>query len=450
MASNRISIELTADTPQSSTAEFQHNRTIDSIEANYANDTQVGFSLPRADGGKDAWLFLMSCFMLEALIWGFPSTYGVFQEYYSTHEPFAGSSNIPVVGTCAMGIMYMDITVGFALLKRFPKLRAWSAPVGLTIVSLALGLGSLATNVTHLILTQGILYSIGGGLAWSPILFYLEEWWVQRRGFAYGTTMAGLGMSGAILPIVLEWLLNTYGFRITLRVCAIAFATATFPVLVFFKPRVPLSQATSSRGLDLSFWKCPNYLILQSANIIQSLGYFLPGIYLPTFARSLGASTIMSIVTVVLLNAAAFVGSLCMGAAVDRYHVTTCLFVASLGSTISVFLMWGPSTSLPLLYVFCVMYGAFAGCNSSTWSAIIRDTKEKKRGADSGMAFAFLSAGKGVGSIAAGPLSEMLLNVGTWKAGMAYGGDYGAVIVFTGITALLGGWGIGARRLGWL
>ncbi|KAK3671385.1 hypothetical protein LTR78_008663 [Recurvomyces mirabilis] len=28
-------------------------------------------SLPRADGGKDAWLFLASCFVLEALIWVF-------------------------------------------------------------------------------------------------------------------------------------------------------------------------------------------------------------------------------------------------------------------------------------------------------------------------------------------------------------------------------------------
>lgn len=28
------------------------------------------FSLPRADGGKDAWLVLFACFVLEALVWG--------------------------------------------------------------------------------------------------------------------------------------------------------------------------------------------------------------------------------------------------------------------------------------------------------------------------------------------------------------------------------------------
>ncbi|KAF2002381.1 hypothetical protein P154DRAFT_521176 [Amniculicola lignicola CBS 123094] len=33
-------------------------------------DENTGFSLPPADGGKNAWLVLFCCFMLEALIWG--------------------------------------------------------------------------------------------------------------------------------------------------------------------------------------------------------------------------------------------------------------------------------------------------------------------------------------------------------------------------------------------
>lgn len=29
--------------------------------------------LPRADGGKDAWLVLAGCFVLEVLVWGYVS-----------------------------------------------------------------------------------------------------------------------------------------------------------------------------------------------------------------------------------------------------------------------------------------------------------------------------------------------------------------------------------------
>ncbi|KAF2125172.1 MFS general substrate transporter [Dothidotthia symphoricarpi CBS 119687] len=415
-----------------------------------ASEHDEGFSLPPTDGGKDAWLFLFACFMLEALIWGFPASYGIFQEYYTHNEPFAGSNNIAVVGTCAMGIMYMALIPVFVLLKFFPKFRAWATPVGLVIICLALGLGSFSNNITHLILTQGIVYAIGGSLAWTPILFYIEEWWVRRRGLAFGVTMAGFGMSGAILPVVLEWLLHGYGFRTTLRVCSLMFVALNFPILFFFKPRLPLSQASQSRSFDMSFWTCSNYLILQSGNIIQSLGFFLPAIYLPTFARSIGANNIQSTVTVILLNAAACIGNLCMGMAVDKYHVVNCLFVTSIGSAIGVFLLWGFSTSLAPLYVFCVIYGAFAGSQASTWSAIVRGTKEKRRGADSGMVFACLSAGKGVGNLCSGPLSVALLHAGDWHAKFAYGSGYGALIAFTGATALLSGWSYAAKRIGWL
>lgn len=34
------------------------------------DNSSTGFTLPRADGGKDAWLVLFSCFILEALVWG--------------------------------------------------------------------------------------------------------------------------------------------------------------------------------------------------------------------------------------------------------------------------------------------------------------------------------------------------------------------------------------------
>ena len=43
-----------------------------------------------------------------------------------------------------------------------------------------------------------------------------------------------------------------------------------------------------------------------------------------------------------------------MGAIVDRYHVTTCSMLSTLGSTIGVFIIWGFSTSLPPLFVFAV------------------------------------------------------------------------------------------------
>jgi hypothetical protein len=43
-------------------------RTVQQVPSDIGEREQV--NLPRADGGKDAWLFLCGCFTIEALVWG--------------------------------------------------------------------------------------------------------------------------------------------------------------------------------------------------------------------------------------------------------------------------------------------------------------------------------------------------------------------------------------------
>jgi hypothetical protein len=40
----------------------------DNLEIGVHSDQEK--SLPRADGGKEAWFFLAGCFVFEALVWG--------------------------------------------------------------------------------------------------------------------------------------------------------------------------------------------------------------------------------------------------------------------------------------------------------------------------------------------------------------------------------------------
>ncbi|KAL8874706.1 MAG: hypothetical protein Q9198_006846, partial [Flavoplaca austrocitrina] len=304
-------------------------------------------TLPPVDGGKDAWLFLAACFVVEALVWGFPFSYGVFQEYYSTHEPFQGSGNIAVIGTCAMGIMYLDLPIVFGLLRRWPKYQRLSTTGGLIAMCLALGMSSFSNNTTHLIITQGVFYAIGGSFAYSPCILFIDEWFNKRKGLAYGIMWAGTGLTGAILPLVMEWLLSTYGFRTTLRVWSVSLFLLTGPLLYFIKPRIPNTPSHSPHARDFAFILTSTFGIMQACNVIEALGFFLPTIYLPSFARTLGASRTLGALTVILFNVASVFGCVLMGAVVDKWHVTNCILVSTIGSTIGVFVIWGFSISLP-------------------------------------------------------------------------------------------------------
>jgi hypothetical protein len=68
------------------------------------------------------------------------------------------------------------------------------------------------------------------------------------------------------------------------------------------------------------------------------------------------------------------------------------------------------------------------------------------------MLIGLLSAGRGIGAVVSGPLSEALLTLKPWQGdvGLGYGTGYGGLIVFTGITAALGGASFLGRSLGWM
>jgi hypothetical protein len=67
------------------------------------------------------------------------------------------------------------------------------------------------------------------------------------------------------------------------------------------------------------------------------------------------------------------------------------------------------------------------------------------------MVFAFLSAGKGIGNILSGPLSEALVKrLDVQGIHMGYQSGYSSLIVFTGVTAFFGGCSFAAHRAGFL
>jgi predicted MFS family arabinose efflux permease len=263
-------------------------------------------------------------------------------------------------------------------------------------------------------------------------------------------SQAGTGLGGVIIPLLLQYLLNAHGFRTTLRVWAIVLFVATAPLTMFLKPRLPAAQSTYHRAFNLSFLGNKTFLLLQLGNILEGLGYFLPSIYLPTYAKSIGASNAVSALTLILINIAAVFGCVVMGSIVDRWHITTCILVSTIGSTISVFLIWGFSTNLPLLLVFCAVYGLFAGSYTTTYPGIMRAVGKSEHSTDSTMVFAVLAAGRGIGNVACGPVSEALFRLGDVGATGLYASEYGPLVLFTGISAALGGVSCFARTLGWV
>ncbi|KAJ5728736.1 Major facilitator superfamily domain general substrate transporter, partial [Penicillium malachiteum] len=387
---------------------------------------------------------------------GFSTVFGVFQEYYSAHDVLQGNKgDLATVGTTSTGILYLLSPITFTLLTRYPRLQAWCAPTGLIITVVGSLLSSFSTQIWHLIATQGVICALGNGLLFSPSSLYLDQWFLRRKGLAIGIMWAAKSITGVALPFIANASLNKFGSSTTLRAWTVITLITVLLSLPYMKPRIPVSSSASARRLDLSFLRMGTFWVLQAGNIIQSFGYFLPSTYLPTYSTTtVGLPEFMGTLLISIFNATSVFGGIAVGMLCDRINVTNVLLFSSVGSALSVFLFWGLASSsssdsgssqagMGLLTVFSIFYGFFAGGFSSTWSGIITQIKrDSSPSLETGLVFGLLAGGRGIGNVISGPLSSVLISQGALghDGNTGYDTKYGTLILFTGITALLGAW----------
>lgn len=187
--------------------------------------------------------------------------------------------------------------------------------------------------------------------------------------------------------------------------------------------------------------------------MVEALGYFLPPNYLPSIAEAVGISSTLGSLTVLFVNLASVFGCVAVGVLVDRFDVTTVLLGVSGGAAITVFCVLGFGTSIAPIYLFSLLYGCTAGAYSTNWGGMIKDIKKQHEATDVNVVFGLLAAGRGIGAVVSGPLSESLLKGSHFLkdgAHSTYTSEYGPLIVFSGCTAVVGGLSWFVRKAGFI
>lgn len=263
----------------------------------------------------------------------------------------------------------------------------------------------------------------------------VNEYWISRRGMAYGFLCGASGVSGAVLPIISETLLDKYGYKITLRAIAMALVVLTGPLIPFLKGRLPASEQSQVARTDWTFLRSPLFWIYSVSNVLQGLGYFLPSLYLPSYATSVGQSSRQGALLLTLMSVSQTVGQFLFGYLSDRKIPLNALVALSTTAAATASLtLWGLGSSLPPLVLFALIYGFFGSGYTAMWarmsSAVSRDPTTTP------MIFSLFCFGKGIGNVLAGPISGSLVS-GASSSG-AYGLlRYTGVVVFTGTSMLL-------------
>ena len=112
---------------------------------------------------------------------------------------------------------------------------------------------SISTKYWQLLLTQGFLNGIGGGIFFTPCMGLMATYFSKRRAFALGIASTGNSAGGMIYPVIVRQLLPKIGFAWTVRVLGFMNLGCLTLVVSLMKPRLPPRK--SSAIIDWSAFK---------------------------------------------------------------------------------------------------------------------------------------------------------------------------------------------------
>ncbi|MGC2196119.1 MAG: MFS transporter [Terriglobales bacterium] len=290
-------------------------------------------------------------------LWGLPFYYDFMVQQF-------GWSRAQVTSGNALSKLLVGPVFGFIagwIVDRFGPRHIMMA--GILMAGIALvGLGSISTlgMFYFFYLFNALGYVCGGPL---PIQVLLSRWFDKSRGKAMGFAYLGIGLGGALVPLLSHALVEHFGWQAALRILGILIIVMAFPLAFLVKEAPEGFRAQESTGPveARSAFKSASFylLILGSMCSIAAVSGTQNNLKLfLSLDRHYAQAAAAHILSLVL--AFSIVGRLLMGWLCDRYPKRNVMLLIYLLVAVAIpFLFLG--TGQFAMYVFAVVFGIGLG-----------------------------------------------------------------------------------------
>jgi sugar phosphate permease len=251
---------------------------------------------------------------------------------------------------------------GFAagvIIDRFGPRRLMLAGIlmaGLALVGLGEAHGLGAFYFFYLLNALG--YVCGGPL---PNQVMLSGWFTAARGRAMGIAYLGIGVGGALVPLVSNALTQALGWRGALRALGLAMIAIAFPAAFFVREPPAVTSTAAARAPLAPVLRQPAFYFLALASIcsIGAVGGTMQNLKLYlSLDRGLTQGQAARILSLILIGS--IVGRLLMGWLADRWpkKQVMLLIYAIVAATIPLLAF---SPTLGMLQVAALLFGVGLG-----------------------------------------------------------------------------------------
>lgn len=261
-------------------------------------------ALQPIDRGFGAWSYVTAAFSMFVVVWGFPQAFPIFQTYLTTGKAarFPGSIAIRLL---APGIQDIEEGILFQFLPTGGRHRRLLVFAGIFTISISMILASSAQSDWGIVLTQGVLFGIGGILLNFVHVSVFPEWFDKKKGQAMGIIWMGWRVGALLFPLVCQRLLEQHGFEKTLRVLIAPMLSLLAPAIILFRGRFHTAtvalQPSKPRVSKRRALATPSVAYYLFAVTLFSLVENVPKMFITTFAADLKMTGQDQALTLVLL-----------------------------------------------------------------------------------------------------------------------------------------------------
>ncbi|RYP42206.1 hypothetical protein DL767_000370 [Monosporascus sp. MG133] len=386
------------------------------------------------DGGLEAWLVVFGGWCALFCTFGLVNCVGVFVEYY-VNGPLAsyGASTVTWITSVQAALMTGGNVIFGRLFDNYgPR---WLLLGGTVVYIFGLMMTSLSTEYYQIILSQGIVSSLGSSAVFNASMSCVMGWFFRRRAAALGVLVSGASLGGVVLPIMMTRLIARVGFPWTMRILAFMFLAMLAVSCLTVKSRL-LPRPTPVRFAD--YYRPltePTMAFVVAAGFFSFLGIFLPFNYLIIQAQQAGMSPTLVPYLLPILNAASIPGRILPGILGDKVGRFNLMILISFISGAATLVLWIPgSGSTGAIIAYGAIYGFSSGGYVSLAPAVLGQISDiREIGTRLGITFIFNSVGALVGSPVGGAI------VAARHAGAGNNGnDYLGLQLFCGAVMLVG------------
>lgn len=147
---------------------------------------------------------------------------------------------------------------------------------GTVLCTAALILASFATEVWHVILTQGVLFGLGASFVSLCCIGAPQQWFSERRGLAVGIAFAGSGVGGLVVANISMAAINSIGYRWALRIDGILVFILLSIATCFVRPFGDVRKTGGGRKvINWYLFKNPMFTVMFFHGLITTFGYMV-------------------------------------------------------------------------------------------------------------------------------------------------------------------------------